>query len=276
MTVKQVLWAAALRNKGLDDRLAAVAKAGFSHMSAFPVDVKNWRKAGDNDRQIATKCRDAGVAIVTIDPYVQWTPGFRLEDYPSPDDRAFVEHDEAAVFAMAEAFGAPQINLVSWGNAALDIAAAAESLAAVADRAKARGIKLTFEFMPLSNVPDLKTAIQLLDAVGGDRVGLTFDTWHFHRSDPDHALLRTLDGARVTEIQLADAAMTMHGDLMNDLQHFRRVPGEGEFDLTTTVTVLKEIGAWRSVGPEIFSDEMDGLTADDAAARARAGQDRFN
>ena len=272
---RTVLWAASVRTKGLQERLTAAGLAGFSHISVFPVDMKIWRDQGLNDGQIAQAARDAGLQTLTIDPFVQWMPGFDLSRYPNPSDRAFVEHDEASVFAMAEALGAPQINLVSNERATLDIDATAKALHDVAGRANARGFKLTLEFMPIGNIPDLQTALAVLDKADADNVGLTFDTWHFYRSDPDHALLETVEGSRIIEVQLADAALRIQGTMLNDLQHYRRVPGEGDFDLDHTVRVLKDIGAWRSVGPEIFSDEMDALQAGDAAARARQGLDRF-
>lgn len=40
--VRRVLWAASLRTKSLDDRLAAAQAGGFAHMSVFPIDWRNW------------------------------------------------------------------------------------------------------------------------------------------------------------------------------------------------------------------------------------------
>ena len=275
VAARRVLWAAAVRTKGLQERLAAIAGADFTHTSVFPVDVATWRGQGLSDRQIARAFDDAGVAVLTIDPFLQWSPGFRVDDYPPGPDRDFVDFDEDAVFAMAAALRAPQLNLVSGSTDALDLDTSAEALDRLADHAGREGVALTFEFMPISNVPDLRTALALLDRMAHP-IGLTFDTWHFERSDPDLDLLGTLDGRRVTEVQLADAGRAPVGDLMNDLQHHRKVPGEGDFDLDRVVKVLRASGAWRSVGPEIFSDEMDALPADAAVARALQGLDRFD
>jgi sugar phosphate isomerase/epimerase len=271
---RAVLWAAALRNKPLNERLDAARRAGFTHMSVFPIDMAVWRKEL-SDREIANAFRAAGVEVNTIDPYVQWTPGFDLTTPMDEATLAFINHDEDAIFAMAEALGAKQLNCVSWAQGPLDVTASADALRKVAKRASAAGMKITLEFMPISNIPDLRAALQILKAVDTTTLSLTFDTWHFFRSDPDLALLRTVDGTRILEVQLADAMHVLHGDLLNDLQHHRKVPGEGEFDIGAVTQVLREIGAWRSVGPEIFSDEMDGLSAVEAARHARAGLDRY-
>lgn len=275
MIERTVLWAAAVRTKPLQERLSAAAAAGFSHLSVFPVDMAGWRSGGMSDRQIRRAFVDAGVAVATVDPFVQWSPGFDLGVYADPADRAFVDHDEDAVFAMVEALGTDQLNLVSGVQDALDPDASANALSRVQARAAREGVRLTLEFMPISNIPNLATALDLLDRPAAAGVSLVFDTWHFFRSDPDLGLLAKLDGARVAEVQLADAASALVGDLMSDLQHHRRVPGEGDFDLAAVVAVLRRIGAWRSVGPEIFSDEMDALDAGTAARRARTGLDRL-
>jgi sugar phosphate isomerase/epimerase len=271
---RAVLWAAALRNKPLNERLDAARRAGFTYMSVFPIDMAVWRKEM-SDREIANAFRAAGVEVNTIDPYVQWTPGFALTNSMDEATRSFIDHDEDAVFAMADVLGARQLNCVSWAQGPLDVAASAEALRRVVKRASAADMKITLEFMPISNIPDLRAALEILKAVDDTALSLTLDTWHFFRSDPDLALLRTVDGTRILEVQLADAMHVLHGDLMNDLQHHRMVPGDGEFDISAVTAALRDIGAWRSIGPEIFSDEMDRLSAADAAARARAGLDRY-
>jgi len=205
---------------------------------------------------------------------VRWTPGLQVEAF-SPEDRAFVDHDEDAVFAMADAIGAAQINLYSQSQETMDEAATLEALSRVAQRARSAGVRLSFEFIPVTNVPDLRSALTLLAAVDDDIVGLTIDTWHFFRGDPDLELLRTVPGKQIVEVQLADAAHEVRGNLLEDLLHHRRVPGEGDFDIAAVVAVLHEIGAADSVGPEIFSDEMDRLEASEAALRARSGLNRF-
>jgi sugar phosphate isomerase/epimerase len=122
--------------------------------------------------------------------------------------------------------------------------------------------------MPISSIATLAQGWDLVHAVNRDNLGLTFDTWHFWRADPDHDLLRTIPGDKITDVQLVDATRALKGDLLNDLLHHRLFAGEGEFDLKTTVAVLREIGGYNSVGPELFSDAMDALEATEAGRRA--------
>lgn len=273
---RRVLWAATVRTKSLDERLQAIAGSPFTHMSVFPVDFVGWRDGGMSDRQIGQAIREANVEVNTVDPYMRWTPGFTLDDYPEAVDRAFVDHSEDDVLRMAAALATRQINVVSAASVPFDLAACADQLGKFVDRAGLNGLSVTLEFMPISNVYGLREGLALVNAVARDNLALCFDTWHFHRSEADIDLLRTVPGKAIAEVQLADARLKIEGDLFTDLMHYRRVPGEGEFDLPGTVEVLKSIGAWRSVGPEIFSDEMDRLQVTEAVRRAAAGFKRFD
>ncbi len=47
------------------------------------------------------------------------------------------------------------------------------------------------------------------------------------------------------------------------------------FDIKGVTDTLKRIGAYKSVGPEIFSDAMDALDATEAGRKAGASLDRW-
>ena len=264
-----VMWGAALMAHPLEVRLEAVAASGFSHMTVFPADMKSWRRDGLSDAQITRAIEASGVRIATIDPYTGWVPGWSLDGL---DDftREFIGVSEDEVLRMAEVLGTDQINLVESAGAEYDETRYADAMAAFADRARARGLRPTLEFMPTSKIPDLATGWSLIRASGAD-VGLTFDTWHFWRSDPDHELLATIPMERILEVQIADGGAEIVEDLQTDLLYHRRVPGEGAFDLSRTIDALRAMGPIRSIGPETFSAEMNETGAEAAVRRNAAG-----
>lgn len=71
-----------------------------------------------------------------------------------------------------------------------------------------------------------------------------------------------------------DGAREPVGDLGNDLLHFRRLPGSGDFPLAI-VNRLRETGALNSVGPEVFADATDSISAVEAGRRCRESLDKF-
>jgi sugar phosphate isomerase/epimerase len=270
---RRVMWAASVRTKSLDERLVAAKLGAFDAMSVFPIDYKGWRQSGLSDQDIRAKIDAAGIKVATMDPFVQWTPNFAIPDGYPKENVAFIDHTEDQVFGMAEALQTNQINCVEGLGQKHEQQALIDALGAFNDRAAKRGIKLTLEPMPISSIYSLADGWAIVKAINSPNLGLTFDTWHFWRATPDHELLATIPAEKITEVQLADAKKELNGDLLNDLLHHRLLPGEGEFDLKTTVDTLRKIGAYNSVGPELFSDAMDALGHEEAG---RALGDNLN
>ncbi len=266
---RRVLWAANVRTKPVPERLAAAAAAGFTHMSMFPIDYRRMLDSGMTDAAIGRMIRDSGVHVHVCDPFVQWVPDFTIPaGYPT-DYVAFIAHDEPFLYRMANAVGAEAVNCVEGLGRSYEPAALSDALGAFARRAARQGLRTTFEFMPISSVPDLAAGWRIVQPLGSETVGLTFDTWHYFRSRPDPVLLETIPPERIFEVQLADAMLAQRGaNLTEDLLRFRMLPGEGEMDIAGVTTQLKRLGAWRSVGPEVFADAMDALDTLQAARRA--------
>ncbi len=267
---RRVLWAANVRTKSLDERLAAAREGSFDAMSVFPIDFKTWQTQM-SDAEISARIRDGGIDAAILDPYVQWVPNFAIpEGYPA-DYISFIDHTEDDLLRMAEVLGVRQVNCVEGLNQPYERSALVDAMGAFAERMGARGFGLTLEPMPISSIFSLADGWDIVRQVNNPALGLCFDTWHFWRADPDHDLLATIPADKITEVQLADAKTEiMGGDLTTDLLYHRLFAGDGDFDLVTTMQVLRDMGAVRSIGPERFSAVMDGLDALEAGRQAGA------
>jgi sugar phosphate isomerase/epimerase len=272
---RRVMWAASVRTKSLDQRLQAATLGRFDAMSVFPIDYKGWQSSGLSGADILAKIKGAGIKVATMDPFVQWTPGFKIPDGYPKENVSFIDHTEDQVFAMADALETNQINCVEGLGQKHEPQALIDSLGAFNERAMKRGVKLTLEPMPISSIFSLADGWNIVKTINSSNLGLCFDTWHFWRAVPDHELLASIPADKIPEVQLADAKKELNGDLLNDLLHHRVLPGEGDFDLTTTVGVLKKMGAMNSVGPELFSDAMDALGHEEAGTALGTNLDKW-
>jgi sugar phosphate isomerase/epimerase len=273
---RRVLWAANVRTKPLADRLAAARAGGFTHFSIFPVDWQGWRQSGVSAADLRAQIRDAGVKVLAVDPFVQWIPGFAIPDAYPEANRSFIAFSEAQILQIAEESGAEAINCVEGLGEAYPADFLAEALGGFADRAAARGLRLTLEFMPISSITGLREGWGLVSAVNRANLGLCFDTWHYFRSYEDAALLSSIPGNKVFEVQLADARRTLQGDtLVDDLLRFRRLPGDGEFPIAAVTDTLKSIGGWTSAGPEVFADWIDPLAPEEVGRRCGEALGRY-
>jgi sugar phosphate isomerase/epimerase len=266
---RKVLWAANVRSKSLAERLQAAQAGGFTHMSVFPIDYRGWRSQGMSPTQILGQIKAAGIKVLAIDPFVQWVPNFVVPGWYPADYRGFIEFTEAQILQIAQELEAEAVNCVEGLGQSYPQDVLIERFAGFADRAKARGLRVTLEFMPISSIKDLSAGWSIVQGANRTNAGLCFDTWHYFRSTPNDSLLQTIPGNKIFEVQLADALIKLQGkDLTDDLLRFRRLPGQGELPLARIIPLLKQIGAWSSVGPEVFADAMDALSAKEAGLQA--------
>jgi sugar phosphate isomerase/epimerase len=169
---------------------------------------------------------------------------------------------------MCEALHAASISAIAASTTAADPDAMAMGFAALCDAAAEIGVSVHLEFMPMTAVPDLRTAWRIVGKVDRPNGGLTFDTWHFFRSTPDFELLETIPGGRIIAVQVDDGAAEVAGTLWEDTAK-RLLPGDGSFDLPRAMEVLARIGGLKLVGPEVISAELAARPAIEAATLAR-------
>ena len=118
------------------------------------------------------------------------------------------------------------------GSWSLDEAAAA--FAGLCDRAAEHGLLVHLEFLPWSRIPDLATAWEVVRAADRPNGGLMLDAWHYFRSKPDGALLRSIPGASILGVQLCDAPAVPEPEPLQATLHERLLPGDGDLDLRLT------------------------------------------
>jgi sugar phosphate isomerase/epimerase len=260
--MRKVMWAANVRTKSFEDRLLIAQKSEYKFMSLFPIDYKNLIDQGYSTLKIKKMLADANVKALVCDPYVQWVPNFEIPNYYPESYISFINFNEDFIFQMADVFDSEGINCVEGLNIKYEHRALTDAISTFANKAGQKGLKVVLEFMPISSIYNLEDAWKIIEPVSN--VNLTFDTWHFFRSNSSFEQLSSIPSNRIGEIQLADAMIQVLGnDLSDDLLRFRKLPGEGELGIDKLVKILKEKNSYNSVGIELFSDEMDKKTPDE-------------
>jgi sugar phosphate isomerase/epimerase len=251
------------------ERLAPARSAGFSALSIQPGEVAQLRAAGVSDGELRRRVADAGLAIAELDAITTWLP----DHTPPPDfDRDLARALRGAtpenLVPIAAAIGARSLNLVEFYGAPVSLDAAAEGFARACDVAAEHGLRVHLEFLPWTQIPDLRTGLEIVRRAGRANGGLLVDSWHFFRSGGTLAELRALPGELVLGVQLDDAPARAEADLADETQHRRLLPGEGSFDLAGFVRALDAIGSRAPLGVEVFSDEHAAQPIDAIARRA--------
>jgi sugar phosphate isomerase/epimerase len=150
-----------------------------------------------------------------------------------------------------------------------------DGLGGIAERARARGLRLTLEFFPESPViPDLPAALAVLDAIHADNLGVMLDTVHYARSGGTVADLGQLTSAAIGGFQLADYP-PIDPDAAYVPMAGRLLPDEGSLPLAPIVDALLAIRPDLRIDVEVFNTELQQLAPSDAARRAQAATRRL-
>jgi sugar phosphate isomerase/epimerase len=115
-----------------------------------------------------------------------------------------------------------------------NLARLAERLGAISDLASRYGLRAVLEFFPWTEVPDLASALRIVDAAQRPELGILVDTLHFNRSASRLEQLDQIPAARLPFVHVSDAPV-QESYTTEELLHAGRVerlpPGEGGIDI---------------------------------------------
>lgn len=194
-TARLILSAGTLPNASFIERVSAAKAAGFTSISLFPqqyLAAQRKEKLSTQDMQQILAEHD--IALDEVDPLLDW---FGLEATPS----------ENLMMEMADAFGARSINVAAAFVSDKPFTEIVDCFARTCERVAAHGLRADLEFLPWTQVPDLATALKVLEQANPSNAGVMFDFWHFFNSGGQVAQLNALStdaAARITSLQLND------------------------------------------------------------------------
>ncbi|TCI96361.1 TIM barrel protein [Aeromicrobium sp. IC_218] len=178
----------------------------------------------DTIRQVKERCAATGVRVHDLEVA-------RLDSETMPEDLLPLLHTAAELGCLGLVTQVPDA----------DKARARDKLGALADLAQPLGLRLEVEFVSWTEVPDLISAAQLVDAVGHPAVGVLVDFLHFDRANCDLAQLASLPRGWFQIAHVNDAPATRpttNDGLIHAARHDRLVAGTGDIDVRGIVASL--------------------------------------
>ena len=230
----------------LDDKLAAVASAGFDGVEIFENDLiaSPW-----SPKQVRERCADLGLSIDLYQPFRDF------EAVPPDVLAANLRRAERKFDVMAE-LGADTILVCSSvsPDAVDDDDLAAEQLSLLADRAADRGMRIAYEALAWGRfVNTYDHSWRIVRRAGHPALGLCLDSFHVLSRGSDPAGIRVIPGDKLFFLQLADAPR-LRMDVLQWSRHHRLFPGQGAFDLTAFVRHVLAAGYTGPLSLEVFND----------------------
>lgn len=232
----------------LDEKLAAIAAAGFAGVEIFENDLLAFNGTpGDVRRMVA----DLGLRTVTFQPFRDF------EGMPSAQrDRVFARAERK--FDVMQELGCDLLLVCS--NVSPDclggIDRAAADLHALGERAAARGLRVGFEALAWGrHIDDYRTAWEAVRRAEHTAVGIVLDTFHILARRTDLKPLQAIPRERISLVQVADAPW-LDMDYLSWSRHFRNLPGQGDLPLLEFMTALRQTGFDGLLSLEIFNDRF--------------------
>lgn len=265
----RVLWPASVRTHSYRDRLNAAVAGDFTSLAITPHEYKKAVNNGLTASNIRELASEAGIALKHIDTITGWAP----VRYPSGASTEIIERFDFSmqeVLDIASEIGAKTLLAVPAydpGDVATDVAV--EGFSDLCDRARKRGMWVNLEFIPMLGLPNLNDAWEIVKLADRQNSGIMLDTWHFFRGNNDFELLRSIPGKRLRAVQLADgSSQPRGGSLLADCLQFREFPGQGDLPIRKLLQIIYEKGFLNSIGPEVFSNLADTLSAEEAGRKS--------
>jgi sugar phosphate isomerase/epimerase len=268
-THARILWWGNVRGLTYPQRVAFAAENGFDALNISPHDIEGLLAGGETLATIRSMANRQGVALTYLDPVVGWYPDWQPTG-AAKEMLPFLSAGLGRTFEFANGLGIDRILAITPSPASQhspkDLAPHLAKLAMEADQ---HGITVVLEAMPMWGLTKFSDVVELRSLARADNVKLLFDTWHYCRGGRQDDVLKGLKAGVIDHVQLADgtAECPSNMTLFDDCIKHRLPPGEGSLPIDHLLSILKASGNLTSVGPEVFSEEFDAMSADQIKAR---------
>lgn len=244
----------------LDDKLQAAAAAGFDGVELFEDDLIASPRA---PREIRQLCADLGLSIDLYQPFrdFEGVPPERFERNLRRAERKFALMEDLGVTTML-------VCSTLSPYAIDDDELAAEQLAALAERATKRGIRIAYEALSWGRfVNTWEHSWKIVRLAAHANLGLCLDSFHILSKNPAPQGIATIQPDKLFFVQLADAPR-LKMDLVQWSRHHRLFPGQGAFDLARFLDQVLTAGYAGPLSLEVFNDVFRQADPGPAAADA--------
>jgi sugar phosphate isomerase/epimerase len=239
------------------ERCRAAAEAGFTGIGLHVDDLSRTVASGLDVDAMRAVLAETGLRVTEI----EFLGGWALHE-----DAASLERTISGIEAVADAFGGRHVSAGEFrGGIPFDPEGAATRLDEIARRLDQRGLLIAVEAFPWSALARPATVPDLLRRTRSRNLGQLIDVWHFYNNggDPD-----ALTGP-VVAVQLNDGPR-VYEDYLLHARAARKLPGEGELDITALLQAVHRTGFTGPWCVEVNTPEFRSLPVDEAARRAAA------
>lgn len=246
--------------------IEACARQGLEYMEIRKLCLQEHLRRGGTPEEIKTALDRHGIKPVCLNSIES------ISFNSKRGARVLVEMSEY-LFYCCKAIGCDCVEVIGSFKAPTDREEeirqeTVNALLQLSDAARPFGIRLALEYMgvPASSVKSFDQALEIINAVNRDNVGLLVDTWHHYACGSTPEDIRKARGEQIFMVHTSDCPQ------YPPLQAPRAesfLPGDGAADIEGMLKVLKEIGYDGPVSVEVMAPRLQALPAQELVRRAK-------
>lgn len=246
---------------GLQDKLYAIAAAKFDLVEIFENELAFF---DGEPRDVRELIGQLGLGVSLFQPFF---------DFEAVPDAVFAKNLDRAErkFDLMLELGAPMMLVSSNASAHAipDDARAAAQLAAMADRAAQRGLRLAYEAVAWgAHVKSYHDAWRIVKMADHPALGLILDSFHTLAVGDDPDGFSDIPAEKLFHLQLSDAPR-LDMDVRSIGRHFRCLPGQGALDVAGFAAAAVNAGYRGPLSLEVFNDELRAAPNRQSAVEAK-------
>jgi sugar phosphate isomerase/epimerase len=236
------------------DRCAEAAKTGMTGLGIWHTDLEHLLE-NRSLAEIKQIFDDHGLEHLELEFLNDWFVP------PGDEKRTASDQQRDLLFEAAAALDAHHIKVGNLRRTPASVEQQMEAFGELcADAAYRHNAPLTYELVPSDpNVASLDDVLRIVQGAAAPNGGICLDTWHLGKLGITPDDLRVIPNEYLAYVELSDGMKENMPDLGMETTRFRRLPGEGEFDIPGYVRALTDIGYTGPWGVEVLSDELRAL-----------------
>ncbi|MDP6467472.1 MAG: sugar phosphate isomerase/epimerase [Pirellulaceae bacterium] len=260
---KYALNASTIRPASIMDKIKIAAEAGYSGIELWHDEIDDHLHAGGALSDLRKALDDLGLAVPTTIYLKGW--------FETTGDEYLLELDECKRrMEQSVVLGAPYIIAGPPGGAA-DYAVGAAHYHELLAIGREIGVMPAMEFLGfVEQLNTIEDALDVMTRAGDENATTVVDPFHIFRGGGSVESLAKLAARQIAVSHFNDVPATPARELQHDKD--RVMPGDGEFDLSRYVELLRRIGYNRFLSLELFRED---LWAQDPLEVARVGLDKM-
>ncbi|MCX7319775.1 MAG: TIM barrel protein [Hyphomicrobiales bacterium] len=232
----------------LDEKLRAIAAAGFEEVEIFEADLLSF---GGSPRDVSDLCGELNLKICAFQPFRDF------EGMPEPQRSRNFARAERKFALMRELRTDLMLVCSNISPASLGgIDRAAADFRELGDLAASHGVKVGYEALAWgAHVNDHRDAWEIVRRADHPAIGVILDSFHTLAPGFPVNSIASIPADKIFLVQLADAPK-LGLDVLSWSRHFRCFPGQGDLPVVQFMEAVQAAGYRGPWSLEIFNDQF--------------------